>query len=206
LPFGRKSFQVVLPCSAFAKIHVGHERSLTLASQAAALATIFEQPLSLALLRFQRCGLVGVGAHALHHLDKFSRRVARACDEIQAMAVDAVEQKTLLVVRSGHAHQPLSIRKLRGEVFGAVDFQIGGGGLGGGDGDLAGIFQIVTGRSDVERVLAGIEATAGKVVSSAGIADDGDGDGGVYALGADQNSFQRTFFSGADDAGESLAL
>src|SRR6185503_10963030 len=62
--------------------------------------------------------------------------------------------------------------------------------------------ELVADRADAQRVVARLDPRARKRVASLPIADDGGGDRGAGAAGADEHALHRAFFGGGDRAGE----
>jgi hypothetical protein len=93
------------------------------------LAARREQPSLRSLNDVQREARIRIGRHPLQHGHEFSRIVFRFDDAFERVADNTGEQAGLLIVGAGHAHQPLGICELGGQILRAAQGQRAGDGL-----------------------------------------------------------------------------
>src|SRR5439155_9676560 len=122
-----------------------------------------------------------IAAHPVEHLLPFLDVVRGAEDALQGVAAGAAGEELLLLVGAGNAGEPFAIGKLRGEIAGLVELEIG---LGAARRDLHRLRAIenVAGRPDRDRVLAGIDAAIGKAVFALVVGHHSGGDGRAFLL------------------------
>ena len=106
----RQRLQFVRPRRTAAQID-GREISGELAHQIVAYVAFGKPGLHTRLRR-----VVGVLRHALEHGNKRLGVVGRTHDALERVAAHALDQRPLLLGRARHAHEPLGIGELRGEI------------------------------------------------------------------------------------------
>src|SRR3989442_6634673 len=75
-------------------------------------------------LRARRCAALRIARHAAPDLDPFSRIMLGTHDTLERMAGGTAEKILFLFFRSRHAHQPLTVRKLPGQILCLAYLQI----------------------------------------------------------------------------------
>ena len=105
--------------------------------------------------------------------------------------------------RARQTRQPFRVRKLRCQIGGFMEFQIGADRLVGRDFHRAGTFQIVAHRANAKGVLAWGHLRRRESKAAFFIADNGDCYRGTRFAGADQHPFHLAFLNRGDLAGES---
>ena len=153
-------------------------------------------------LRQQRRAHLRIARHALQHRDERVGIVPRGERPLQRVTADAVQQRGLLLLGSGHAGDPFGVGELVDQVARLAQREIELGRfwrrhLGGGV-----AIEIVARGADAQRVLPGLEPAGGEAVAAFGVAHDADRHRGAGAPGADDDAFHRPFLGRAHLAGK----
>jgi hypothetical protein len=159
-------------------------------------------------LRRQREGERRVSGHPLDDRHQPIRVVARACHQFERVAVRAPAHVGLLRVGAGKAGEPFRVGELRRDIARLLQRQVSRRGPPRVDRDGGGTREVVTDRTDVNRVLAWLESPSGKPVPPLLIGDDARRHGGSGLLGADDDALHRAFLDGGDrsDQGNRLIV
>jgi hypothetical protein len=113
------------------------------------------------------------------------------------MRADAIEQQAFLLIGARHAGDPFGVGKLRGEVFGLAQLQIGRARRG-SDIDGRCPIEVVADRAHPQVIVTGRELRRREAVAAASVAHDRDADARTRALGAHQHAFHRPFLGRGD--------
>jgi hypothetical protein len=169
----------------------------------ALVAALLHQSFAAAKLRMRGNALVHVTLHARQRdVDEIVRRMVRAHHPFESVAADAAQQRVLLLVAAGEARQPFPVGELRGKIFGLAQLEILLRRLLRGHVHIGRLLEIVADRANSQGICAGLELGGRETVGAVGVAHDGDGDGRVGLLGADQHALHRPFLGRGDLSAE----
>ena len=194
LPLGsRERLERIRPGRGGAQIDRAEELREPLLRLPQCLSAGRHQPAGRSFLHVQRKTRIRIRRHPLQHGHEFSRIVSGFDDAFERVADDAREQAGLLIVGTGHAHQPLRVRELGGQILRVAQGQIAGDGLARRNLDDSGIVHFVSDGADAERILTGGQSVPRKAVLAPGIAQDADAHGGSRLLRADDHALHEPF-------------
>ena len=152
----------------------------------------------------RRYALVHITLHTRQHLGQEGIRIIfRPHDALERVATDAIEQLTFLLVGTGNACQPFAVRQLRGEIFGLTQLEIDCCRLLFCDLDCLVGVEVIADRAHSQGILTRCQFTGREGKASTLVGHHRYRDGRSRFAGADQHSFHRVIFGGADKACQS---